>query len=124
MIRTSSQFQQVVQGPHHHTARIEVVRDDVVVRTLDAHDGSVDADRNNAIMRRFACKVSDPTGELTPEGIRDLLAPFGTILRFYRGVKIPVIVQVVVVKDTSADWTGGTRSNTVADNGDLVLGFS
>lgn len=95
-----------------------------MVRTLAVHSGSVDADRAGRILRRFDAVVADPTGELTPAGIRDLLAPFGTELRLYLGVQVPIVVRVTYVADTDADWNAGTPDDMVADGGDLVLGFS
>lgn len=123
MIGISEEFARAVAGPHEHVALVEVVRDGAVVRTLAVHAGSVDADRSNRILRRFAAAVADPDGELTPEGIRDLLAPFGTVLRIYRGVRIPVVAAVRDVDDTQAEWAAGTRVNTVTNvSGELVLG--
>ena len=123
MIGTSPEFQVAVRGPHLHVARVDVVRDGAVVRTLDVHRGSVDADRSNRILRRFDAQVADAAGELTPAGIRDLLAPFGVVLRLYRGVRIPVVTRLSAIDDTQAQWAAGTRSGTSADpGGDLVLG--
>lgn len=123
MIGTSQAFQDHVSGPHEHVARVEVIRDGAVIRTLSVHSGSVDADRSNRILRRFSAGVADADGELTPEGIRDLLAPFGTVLRLYRGVRIPVVTAIRDIDDTQADFTAGTRVNTVANaQGELVLG--
>lgn len=123
MIGVSEQFQRAVKGPHQHVALVEVVQNGAVVRTLAIHAGAVDADRSNRILRRFTASVADPTGELTPASIRDLLAPFGTVLRIHRGVRIPVVTRLVDIDETAARWAEGTRVNTVADaGGDLVLG--
>jgi hypothetical protein len=67
--------------------------------------------------------VADATGELTPAGLRDELAPFGTIIKIHRGVVVPTIAQNVAIFDVAADWNTGTRSGTsIAENGDPVLG--
>lgn len=121
MIGTSKEYQEITQGPHHSVALVEVYQNDKLVKILAAHDGAVDADKNNAILRRFDAKVTDPTGALTPEGIRDLLAPFGTIIKLYRGVKIPVVIQVFQIFSTDAAWNTGTFNRTAADNGDLII---
>lgn len=114
----------MVRAAHEHRALVVVVRDGAVVRTLAVVRGSVDADRSGRILRRFDAVVTDPTGELTPAGIRDLLAPFGTELRLYRGVRVPDQTHLVDIFDTQAQWDTGTRSGTVADSvGDLVLGL-
>lgn len=123
MIGTSEAFREAVSTAHEHVALVEVVDDGAVVSTLRVHSGSVDADRSNRILRRFECAVSDPDGTLTPEGIRDLLAPFGRTLRLHRGVRIPMVVAVTDVDDTPTEWAAGTRTDTVANaEGDLVLG--
>lgn len=123
MIGTSAAFQTAISGPHEHVARIDVIRDGAVVRTLSVHAGSVEADRSGRILRRFTATVADATGELTPEGIRDLLAPFGTTLRIYRGARVPTVTGVRDVDDTQAEWSAGTRVGTVANaQGELVLG--
>lgn len=123
MILVSDDFADEVRRPHMSVARVEVVRDDSVVRTLAVLAGSVEADRSGRILRRFSASLADPTGELTPSGIRDLLAPFGTILRMYRGVRIPVVNTTTQITDSAAQWGLGTRVGTIAHaSGDLVLG--
>lgn len=123
MIGHTEEFASASRTSQTRKGMFEVVRDGAVIRTLDAHDGRVDADRTNRILRRFTAKVADPTGELTPEGIRDLLAPFGTEVRGYSGVLIPEIQTLIDTDDTAAQFAEGTRVGTVADAaGDLVLG--
>lgn len=123
MIGTSDAFKSAVSTAHEHVAFAEVVQDNAVIRTLPVHSGSVDADRSNRILRRFECALADADGALTPEGIRDLLAPFGTTVRLHRGVRIPTVTTITVVDDSPADWAAGTRIGTVANaEGDLVLG--
>lgn len=123
MIGTSDAFRDLVRRPHEALARVDVVRDGAVVRTLPVHRGSVDADRSGRFLRRFTATVADPDGELTPAGIRDLLAPFGTQLRIHRGVRIPAVASVTDTDDTTAEWAAGTHTGTSASaSGDLVLG--
>lgn len=122
MIPTSDEYKVLTQQPHEATSRVDVYFNDVYVRSLDVHDGSVDADRNAAVVRRFDCKVSDPDGTLTPQGIRDLLAPFGTVLKIYRGINIPTVTKVRQTFDTTGEWNAGTRDDTIGYNGVLMLG--
>ena len=123
MILVSDAFADQVRRPHTSVARVEVVRDGSVVRTLAVLAGTVEADRSGRILRRFSASVADPTGELTPSGIRDLLAPFGTVLRMYRGVRIPVVNSTTQLTNTTAEWALGTHAGTIAHaSGDLVLG--
>jgi hypothetical protein len=120
MIGTSQEFQDAVRRSHNPVAKVEVVQDGAVVRTLDVHAGQVDADRTAAQMRRFTAQVADPTGELTPARIRDLLAPFGTVLRLYRGVRIQEISEVSDDDSTQAQWAQGTLTYLVATSGNAL----
>lgn len=123
MIPVTDAFKVICQQPHTAISRVDVYFNDVFVRSLDVHAGSVDADRNAAIMRRFDCRVSDPNGDLTPQGIRDLLAPFGTVLKLYRGVEIPLIDRASSIFDTQGQWDDGDMAGVVATaDGRIVLG--
>jgi hypothetical protein len=123
MLGTSPEYDQIVRGPHNHVAELAVYREGALIRTLDIHEGGVDADQSSAFLRRFDAKVSDPTGELTPGDMRDLLAPFGTEVVPSRGVEIPIITEYADIDDTQAQWAEGEHINTVAHaSGDLVLG--
>lgn len=121
MIPVSDDYKRVTQSPHDAIARVDIYLNDVFIMSLPIHDGSVDSDRNADIRGRFDCKISDPTGSLVPKGIRDILAPFGTVLKIFKGVRIPVIIQVTQVFNTDADWNSGTKTRTAADNGDLII---
>lgn len=122
MIPVSDAFKALCQKPHEAISRMDIIQNNVVVATLYPHSGQVDTDRNAAVMRRFEARISDVDGTLTPSGIQDLLAPFGTIVRLYRGLKIPLVTSVFDLDDTNATWNEGTRVGTSAESGDLVLG--
>jgi len=123
MIGTSPDFDMLVKTTHQVIARVNVWRDFQLVRTLNVHAGSVDADRNNKLMRRFSASVADPDGLLTPEGIRDLLAPFGTELHLERGIRIPMAIDFVSLNEEADDWESGTGWGvTVNGSGYLVMG--
>jgi hypothetical protein len=122
MIPVSDDYKKLTQKPHTAISRMDIIQENVVVATLYPHSGQVDTDRNAAVMRRFDARISDATGELTPSGIKDLLAPFGTIVRLYRGLKIPLVTSVSDLDDSNAQWNEGTRVGTSAESGDLVLG--
>lgn len=124
MIPTSDAYKVIVQTPGHSSVcRAQVLLNDIVVAELNVHDGQVDFDRNANVVRRFDCLLTDPTGALTPQGVTDILAPFGTVIKLSRGVKIPHIDRVSVIVDSQADWAAGTRVGTsAADDGSLVLG--
>jgi hypothetical protein len=123
MLGVSRAYATLTKTSHDHIARVDVVQEGVVVMSLLVHAGSVDADRGNRFMRRFTATVADAQGDLTPANIRDILAPFGTILKLYLGVRIPVIADFVSLNETADDWNAGT-SWGVQPNGSgfLVLG--
>lgn len=122
MIGTSVGFQREVRQSHVAASKVEIIQNGQVVLTLAVHGGSVDADRTAAQLRRFTAQVADPDGSLTPEGLRDKLAPFGTLARVYRGVRVPAISETEEIFVTATDWATGTFDHTVATGGVLQLG--
>lgn len=123
MLGVTKEFAILVKGSHQHICRVDVVQEGVVVLNLQVHAGTVDADRNNKFMRRFTATVADPDQTLTPATIRDLLAPFGTILKLYMGVRVPVIADIVSLNETANDWGEGQSWGVkVNGSGFLVLG--
>lgn len=123
MIGTSAGFQTQVKGSHVAVIKLDVVQNGAVVLTLNVHGGQVDADRTAAQLRRFTADVADPDGTLTPAGVRDALAPFGTLVRVYRGVRVPAITETGQTFVAQADWLTGTFDHTIATvGGALQLG--
>jgi hypothetical protein len=119
---TSREFQDLVRGPHHVRSRIDVIRDDQYIRSLDAIAGAVNMDRSAKYQRRFSATVVDPDGSLTPGEMRDLLAPFGTEVRVYRGALITGTKEALDIDTTQAQFAEGTHTNTIAHaSGDLIL---
>lgn len=121
MIPTSDAFKEISSSPHTAISKMEVYYNDALVAVLFPHEGQVDTDRNAAIIRTFDCKLSDPDGTLTPHGIRDLLAPFGTVVKLYRGLKTPQLISVIRLDTSDADWNTGTLMFTRAEFGDLII---
>ena len=125
MQATSSAFQTAVQGSHQSVCLVNVIQNGKVVSTLDVYDGSVSADRTAAQQRRFTASVGDPDGELTPADISSMLAPFGTRLQLFRGIRLASVATVSRLDHTVATWSEGTNNGTIADptTGDLILGY-
>lgn len=84
----SGEFDDTVQKSHTAVVGADVVKDGKVVAKLEPHAGSVTADRTGAQMRTFQFEVIDRDGSLAPTGMTSLLAPFGTRIQLYRGVRI------------------------------------
>jgi hypothetical protein len=58
-----------------------------VVRTLDVISGSVSADASRKTRRQCSLVLQDPTGELVPDQVNDILQPYsGYHLQLYRGI--------------------------------------
>lgn len=125
---TSADFDAAVVTDHQAICRVDVVRDGKVIRQLNVHSGSVKADRTAAQQRSFDVECSDQDGTLTPDGISAVLAPFGTRLQIYRGVRIENVQTVVGHFDTASAWsvssTFGQMNGVVGDgtSGALRMG--
>ena len=125
---TSQKFQQAVVGNHQAISRVDVLRDGKVIQQLAVHTGSVTADRTAAQMRTFNVEVSDPTGTLTPQGMASLLAPFGTRLQIWKGIRLQDVTTLVQFSNTQSSWQVNTPSGQMngvvgdAGTGELRLG--
>lgn len=76
----------LLRESHDLAGRVEVLRNGIVEAELVVTAGSVTADATASVRRRCSLSLTDPTGELTPDDARSLMAPFGTELRIYRGL--------------------------------------
>jgi hypothetical protein len=108
--------------------QVDVIQNGKVVDNLAIHAGSVSADRTAAQMRTFEIEVSDPNGTLTPEGMTSTLAPFGTRVQLYKGVRISNVEVQAVFYGTATSWvpsgtsTGALVSVKVDTDGSITLG--
>lgn len=125
----SDGFAASVRKSHVAVCQVDVIQDGKVVQQLAVHAGSVSADRTAAQMRSFDVDVSDPSGVLTPEGMTSLLAPFGTRLQLWRGVRLVDVDTRVAFASTVAGWSVSGTSTGVLNgvvgsptDGALVLG--
>lgn len=125
---TSPDFDAAVGRSHTAISQVDVIQNGKVIRQLAVHSGSVKADRTAAQQRSFDVECSDQDGTLTPDGISAVLAPFGTRLQIYRGVRIENVQTVVGHFDTVSSWqvssTFGMLNGVVGDpsTGSLRLG--
>jgi hypothetical protein len=125
----SKTFQKtVVRSGQTAICRVDVIRDGRVVAQLTIHRGSVTADRTAAQMRTFEVEVSDPDGVLTPEDMASLLAPFGTRLQLWRGLRLQDVTTLVFYANSAPAWqvttSQGQMNGVVGDltTGELRLG--
>jgi hypothetical protein len=124
----SDQFAAAVRKLHTAVCRVDVIQDGKVVAQLPVHAGSVTADRTAAQMRSFETEVADPSGVLLPEGMDSMLAPFGTRIQLYRGVRLSSVDTQAVFYNNAASWvpsgtsTGVLNSVKVSSGGTITLG--
>jgi hypothetical protein len=125
----SSQFDATIQKPHTAVPRADVIQDGKVVDQLAVHAGSVSADRTAAQMRTFEVEVSASEGSpLIPVGMTSELAPFGTRMQLWRGVRISNVQTQAVLYNAANPWvvsgtsTGVLNSVKVDGSGNLTLG--
>lgn len=83
----TARFAKEISGSHEVYAYVDVVSTTGETVTLVATDGSVNVDRTAQFRRTATIACIDPTGALVPSANGDLLTPFGTEVRPYRGVR-------------------------------------
>lgn len=83
----TDRFYAEIRKSHTAVSYVEVVTPDLEVTRLQITDGSVDVDRTAQIRRHITASCTDSTGALTPRSTGEILTPYGTELRAYRGVR-------------------------------------
>lgn len=127
MYEVSDRFLAAVAASHEVVTRVEVWRDGAYVRDLAVTGGTVTVDESSKVRRTLDLASSDI--DLDPRVAEDLLAPFGTELRVYTGLRFTEgdteVVPVGVFPITTAGrdgWlaelglTADDRSRAVADS--------
>lgn len=87
MARQTDRFYREIRGSHKVVSYVDVVSPEQETIRLLATDGSVDCDKTAAIRRKCNISCVDPFGDLTPRKNGEILTPFGTEIRPYRGVE-------------------------------------
>lgn len=126
MLGVSQEFLRWVRTDHTVVSRCDVIQNGKVVKVLDIHDGTVTVDRTAAIQRTCTVSLSDPDGDLTPVDIQSLLAPFGTRIQLWRGVRKPAVTSLQDLdNNTLGTFSTGNHAGTRADPGSgfLTLAF-
>lgn len=86
MARQTDRFYEEIRRSHRIVSWVDVISPEREVVRLPAVDGQVDVDRTAAFRRKLSCQCIDPLGSLTPRTEGEVLTPYGTELRAYRGV--------------------------------------
>jgi hypothetical protein len=83
----SDEFYRRIRRSHRVVSYVEMIAPDQEARTLRVLDGEVSCDRSAQVRRSLNCTLIDPTGEITPRHTGEVLTPYGTTLRPYRGIE-------------------------------------
>lgn len=122
----SLQFAEAIQHSHTAVVIVQIVQNGKVVATLDVVAGSVNADKTAAQMRTIQFEIVDRDGTMAPTGMGSLLAPFGTRVQLYRGVRIRNVQTISAVYDAANPWTpqstGDMNGVKIDAYGNLALG--
>lgn len=87
MASQTDEFYDRIRRSHTVVAYVDVISPDQEVHRLLTLDGEVACDRTAQVRRSLNCRAVDPTGEITPRATGEILTPYGTELRAYRGIK-------------------------------------
>lgn len=104
----STAFDDTIQKSHTAVVAADLIQDGGVTAKLEVHAGSVTADRTAAQMRTFEFEIIDRDGTLTPTGMTSPLAPFGSRVQLYRGVRIKNEAVQSVMYPSVDSWTPRT----------------
>lgn len=123
----SDAFAETVQNSHTAVVLVQAIQNGKVVATLEVVAGSVTADRTGAQLRTMQFELIDRDGTLTPTGMSSLLAPFGTRVQLYRGLRIKNVETLSAVYGAgNSSWaphSTGVMNGTKSDqSGNLILG--
>lgn len=95
MTTQTDEFYKRIRLSHEVVSYIEMVTPDQETLPLLALEGEVAVDRSAQVRRSLNCRVIDTTGTITPRETGEVLTPYGTLLRAYRGIRW---------QDTSGEW--------------------
>jgi hypothetical protein len=117
----------VLRKSHTAVSRADLISDGKIIRQLEVHAGAVTADRTAAQMRSFGIDIIDRDGTLLPTGMGSDLAPFGSRVQLYRGVRLVSVEVLSAQYDVTHPWTPQTSTGSMNGvkidvDGGLVLG--
>lgn len=124
----SAAFDATVINNHVAVQAVDIIQDGKTVLKPQVHSGSVTADRMSDQMRQFEVEFSDSDDTLTPVDMNSIVAPFGTRMQLFRGVRIESVDTNAVFYGAGQAWTPSGSSTgvmngvKVAGDGSLTLG--
>lgn len=87
MASQTDEFYRRIRRSHNVISRVELIAPDQEAQPLRVLEGEVAVDRTAQVRRSLNCRVIDPTGKITPRETGEILTPYGTELRAYRGIE-------------------------------------
>ncbi len=87
MATQTDEFYDRIRRSHSVVSYVELIAPDQETRTLKVLEGEVSCDRTAQVRRGLNCRLVDPLGSITPRNTGEILTPYGTELRAYRGIK-------------------------------------
>lgn len=87
MARQTDEFYAEIRRSHTVISYVDVIGADLEIIRLSAIDGEVNVDGTAEFRRKLSVNCVDPTGRLTPRTEGEILTPYGTELRPYRGIR-------------------------------------
>lgn len=89
MYRPSDRFFEALTLSHTTISYVDVTGPTLNTVRLNVTAGQVSVDKTASVRRRVSLTCIDPLGEMTPAIAGDLLTPYGTEIRPYRGIRYP-----------------------------------
>lgn len=83
----TDEFYERLRRSHTVFSYVDVISPDQETQRLKVVGGEVGCDRTAQIRRNLNCRAIDPLGIITPRNSGEILTPYGTELRAYRGIK-------------------------------------
>jgi hypothetical protein len=83
----TDEFYRRIRLSHESFSYVEMIAPDQETKLLQALEGDVAVDRSALVRRSLNCRIVDPTGAVTPRSTGEVLTPYGTELRAYRGIR-------------------------------------
>jgi len=83
----TDEFYYRIRRSHTVVSYVDLIAADQETRRLKVLEGEVACDRTAQVRRSLNCRLVDPLGEITPRNTGEILTPYGSELRAYRGIK-------------------------------------
>lgn len=87
MATQTDEFYRRIRRSHNVVSYVELIAPDQEAQPLRVLEGEVSVDRTAQVRRSLNCRVVDPVGDITPRETGEILTPYGTELRAYRGIE-------------------------------------